>query len=363
MNWRSGINLSWFVLTICACGHDPDPGDLSQIPFVSPEPYSLVFPKGLPTIAEDNSNPLTKQGVLLGRHLFYDPLLSLDSTISCSSCHNPKLAFTDGKAFSTGVGGTTGTRSSMSLLNVAYFNNGLFWDGRAANLRDQALQPVENPVEMHEQWPNVEIKLRRSAFYPKLFREAFGISNKSEITRDLATKAIAQFERILLTGGNSRYQKMLRGEYAFSVDETDGMEMYLNSNPALPDAQCGHCHAAPTFASNNYFNNGLDSVGSLNEFKDPGRGAINMIPNDLGKFKAPTLINIHLTAPYMHDGRFGSLDEVMTHYTTQVKKASNLDPNVANLKISARQAKQVIAFIKTLVDTSYLQNPDFFSPF
>lgn len=105
MNWRAGINLSWCVLTICACGHDPDPGDLSQIPFVSPEPYSLVFPKGLPTIAEDNSNPLTKQGVLLGRHLFYDPLLSLDSTISCSSCHNPNKAFTDGKAFSTGVGG------------------------------------------------------------------------------------------------------------------------------------------------------------------------------------------------------------------------------------------------------------------
>lgn len=358
------LNFICFILTIInSCNPDSDSDDLSYIPYSNSDPYELIIPKGLPSIPDDPENRLTKAGVLLGRHLFYDPILSLDSSISCSSCHQPAKGFTDGKSLSPGVGGTLGTRSSMSLLNVSYFTNGLFWDGRSKNLTDQALQPIENPVEMHENWPNVEQKLRSSPVYPKLFRAAFGISKKSEITKELATKAIVQFERIILTGGNSLYQKSLRGEYAMTVDETDGMEMFLNSNPALPDAQCGHCHAAPTFASNNYFNNGLDSVSSLDDFKDKGRGLVDMIPNDLGKFKAPTLINIHLTAPYMHDGRFNTLDEVMIHYTTGVKKASNLDPNVANLRISQRQARQVLAFIKTLIDTSYLQNPDIFSPF
>ncbi|MEO6189058.1 MAG: cytochrome c peroxidase [Saprospiraceae bacterium] len=353
----------FLLILILACNTDIDPNDLSNIPYLVSDPYPLVIPKGLPSLSNDINNPITKAGVLLGRHLFYDPILSSDSTISCSSCHQVAFGFTDGKALSPGVAGTLGNRSSMSLINAAYFTNGLFWDGRAANLEFQALQPIENPVEMHENWPHVEEKLQKNKDYPSLFRAAFGISNKTEIKKELASKALAQFERILLTGGNSLYQKQLRGEYAFSVDQTDGMEMYLNLNPRLPDAQCGHCHAPPLFASSNYFNNGLDSVGSLNEFKDKGRGAINNSPNDIGKFKAPGLMNIHLSAPYMHDGRFKTLDEVLLHYTTQVKPASNLDPNVANVRISSKQAQQVLIFLMTLIDTSYVQNQDIYSPF
>lgn len=356
--------LLWTIsLLLWSCNNDQDPDDLTNLNYTPSEAYPLIIPKEFPALPEFPDNPMTKAGVLLGRHLFYDPILSLDSSISCSSCHQPALGFSDGRTFSPGVGGTIGNRNSMSLINVAYYTNGLFWDGRAKDLADQAKQPVENPVEMHENWSHVEEKLRRSTFYPGLFRNAFGIGNKKEITKDLASKAIAQFERLIIAGGNSKYAKSLRGETSLTVDEEDGKSMYLNNDPRLPDAQCGHCHAPPLFQSNNYFNNGLDSVSSLNQFTDKGRGAISNNSLDLGRFRATSLINIHLSAPYMHDGRLSSLDAVMEHYTKQVKIAPNLDPNVANLKISDRQAKQVLAFIKTLIDTSYLQNPDIFSPF
>lgn len=359
------FGIFFFAGFILCCCNDPDDhsDDLSKIPYTASDPYEISYPAKFPQAAEDPENPRTKAGVQLGRHLFYDPILSLDSTISCSSCHKPEFAFTDGLALSPGVGGTLGTRSSMSLLNVVYSTNGLFWDGRAPNLIEQAKQPVENPVEMHENWSHVELKLRRSKFYPELFRAAFGINKKSEITKELAAKAIAQWESILITGGNSKYFRAERKETSYTNDELEGFIMYFNLDPRYPDAQCGHCHSGGLFASSNYFNNGLDSVGQLSEFKDPGRGMVSMAPNDYGRFKAPTLYNIHLTAPYMHDGRFGTLDEVMDHYTKHVKQAPNLDPNVANLRLTDEQARQVKAFVMTLIDTSYLKNPDIFSPF
>lgn len=354
--------LCFWVLISC----DPDidkNDDLSSIPYTESEPYVITYPDKFPEAPEDPSNPRTKAGVQLGRHLFFDPILSLDSSISCASCHKPELGFTDGKVFSTGVGGTIGTRSSMSLLNVVYFTKGLFWDGRSPNLITQAKEPVENPVEMHENWSNVENKLRRSQFYPALFRAAFGINKKSEITKELAAKAIAQWESILITGGNSKYFKVERKTAVFNLDERNGQIMYFNLDNTFPDAQCGHCHTGKLFASSDYFNNGLDEVSHVSQFKDPGRGAVTGSALDSGRFKAPSLINIHLSAPYMHDGRFQTLEEVMDHYTKHVKLAPNLDPNVANLKLDEAQAKQVMAFIKTLIDTSFLKNPDFFSPF
>ena len=339
-----------------------DHDDLTQLTY-DPKEYVVQIPYGLQELPKVIDNPMTYAGVQLGRHLFYDPILSSDSTLSCSSCHNPRLAFTDGQAFSKGVNGQIGTRSSMSLLNIAYFTKGLFWDGRSKTLETQALEPVKNPIELHEEWPNVIHKFKRHPDYPRMFREAFGISSKTEITQELAAKAIAQFERILLTGGNSLYAKQLRGEIFFDLDQQQGMDMFFNSDPSLPDAQCGHCHSAPTFSANDYFNNGLDTVNNLTDFKDKGRGAVTGILLDNGRFKAPTLFNIELTAPYMHDGRFKTLDEVMDHYTGQVKRVANIDPNVANLRINTRQRKQVMAFIKTLFDTTYLQNPDVLSPF
>ncbi|NOT37649.1 MAG: cytochrome C peroxidase [Saprospiraceae bacterium] len=361
---RFSIGFAFLFLLLLSCEDPADNSDdLSNIPYTPSDHYPITYPDSFPVPSDDISNPRTKAGVQLGRHLFYDPILSLDSSISCSSCHNPKLAFTDGKAFSPGVGGTLGNRSSMSLLNIVYFTNGLFWDGRSPNLIDQAKQPVENPVEMHENWGNVEQKLRRSTFYPELFRAAFGINKKSEIRKELAAKAIAQWESILIAGGNSHYYKVIRRKSAFTPDQADGFTMYFNLDPRFPDAQCGHCHTGRLFASSNYFNNGLDSVGNVYEFKDPGRGAVSMAPLDYGRFKAPSLINIQLSAPYMHDGRINTLEEVMEHYTKHVKPAPNIDPNVANLKLTDDQSRQILAFINTLIDTSYYKNPDFFSPF
>ncbi|MDQ3141392.1 MAG: cytochrome C peroxidase [Bacteroidota bacterium] len=364
------INGILICLIICSlliinCTDDPpDTGldDLTGISY-SPRDYNLQIPNGFPSLAVEPENPMTYDGVQLGRHLFYDPILSSDSTLACASCHSPDKAFTDGTALSKGVLGMEGTRSSMSLLNVAYFNKGLFWDGRASTLEKQALEPVTNPVELHETWSNVEIKLKRHAKYPELFRKAFGISKKTDITKELAVKAISQFERILLTGGNSLYARQTRGEVFFNIDQQEGMDMFLNLDPALPDAQCGHCHAPPMFAASDFFNNGLEKVTTLEDFKDKGRGAVTGLLSDNGKFKASTLINIHLTAPYMHDGRFNTLEDVMTHYTSTVHFAPNLDPNVAKLKLNEKQKNQVLEFLKTIIDTSYLQNPDIFSPF
>lgn len=359
---KFGVYASIAVLLMIACNDDPTSGDLLNIPY-DPRPYKVIVPSFFNTLPEHPSNPLTYDGVQLGRHLFYDPILSSDSSMACASCHKPEFAFTDGEAFSTGVTGQMGKRSSMSLLNVAYFSKGLFWDGRSADLETQALEPVENPIELHESWPNVEMKLRKHPQYPEMFRKAFGIAGKTDLKKELVAKALAQFQRTLITGGNSRYAKQLEGKTFFDPDEQEGMEMYFNINPSLPDAQCGHCHVFPIFQSSDYFNNGLDAASKVSDFKDVGRGAISGIPLDSGRFKATSLFNWHLTAPYMHDGRFKTIEEVLDHYTQQVKQSPNLDPNVANLSLNVRQKNKVLAFLKTLIDTSYLKNQDFLSPF
>lgn len=346
---------------------DPDPAtdmgiDLTKIVY-APEDYPIVYPSVFPNPPIVENNAMTKAGVQLGRHLFYDPILSSDSTMSCSSCHNPKLSFTDGLATSKGVLGQNGTRSSMSIMNSVYSYNGLFWDGRSNKLENQAALPVEDRIELHEKWSNVENKLRRSEQYRELFRKAFGISNSKEITQTLATKAIAQFERILVTGQNSIFTRFKQGKVALSSDQQDGHDMFFNLEPALPDAECNHCHAAPLMTTASYFNNGLDSAANYREFKDVGRGAVSLYQLDTGRFKAPSLFNIALTAPYMHDGRFKTIEQVVEHYDSGGHGAPNKDNFIRKLGLSARQKKQLVSFLKTLTDTSYYQNPDFFSPF
>ncbi len=351
------------LASLWACvGEDPDEDSLEHIEY-NPQPYRYQIPRGMPPLPEDPDNPPTVDGVQLGRRLFYDPILSADSSISCSSCHNPLQAFTDGQAFSKGVLGQLGRRSSMTLLNTAYVVKGLFWDGRAKNLAEQALEPVENPLEMHEMWPNVIEKLKRHPDYPQRFRKAFGIPSKKAITKELAAKAISQWEKLLLTGGESLYAKAIRGETAFNVDQQTGYEMFINSDPLLPDAECFHCHAEPLFMANDFFNNGIDSVKSLADFKDKGRGDITAVLFDNGKFRAPTLFNIALTAPYMHDGRFKTLEEVIDHYDSGGHYALNKDGFIRPLHLTNRQKRQLVAFLKTLTDTSYLHNPDVLSPF
>lgn len=347
---------------------DPEPmdqNDLTDIEY-NPTSISLSVPDYFPAIEDfiPADNPMTAEGVALGRHLFYDTILSVDSTLSCSSCHLPQGAFTDNIDFSVGVEGGLTSRSSMAIINVAYLNNGLFWDGRSQSLEDQALLPVEDEIELHEEWPNVEAKLQRHDTYPEMFRKAFGINDKREITRDLAVKAIAQFERTLISG-NSKFDKSKRGEVFLSEEEINGLQMFFDvgDDPSLPDAECAHCHNEPLFTTDEYFNNGLDEAGSFDDFADLGLGAVTNKPSDNGKFRAPTLRNIELTAPYMHDGRFQTLEEVIDHYNSGGKPADNKDPLLHNLGLTEENKRDLIAFLKTLTDEDFVNNPDHQSPF
>ncbi len=356
------------AIVIQSCEGDLEPNpvpmiDLESIAF-NPQEFDLKIPAGFPAMDIPTDNTMTVEGVELGRHLFYDPILSIDSTQSCFTCHQIQANFTDNLATSPGVDGINGTRSSMTLLNVGFYNTGLFWDGRVMTLEEQALLPVEDPIELHDSWPNVEQKLRRSDLYPVMFREAFGISELSDITRDLAVKALAQFERSLISSGNSKYDRVISGEAVFTDQELDGHDIFFDINPDQSlHAECGHCHNAPLFTTNEYFNNGLDQVNSLFDFVDQGRGEITQTPFDNGAFRVPTLRNIELTAPFMHDGRFTTLDEVLDHYVSGGNKADNLGAVIRPLQLNEQNREALKAFIMTLRDDDFINNPAFSSPF
>lgn len=341
----------------------PDNNDLTNIAY-APQDYNLNIPSHFPQMEIPTDNPLTIDGVALGRDLFYDEILSQDSTMSCSSCHLQASNFTDNLAVSRGVDNIPGRRSSMTLLNIGFNNNGFFWDGRSTTLEDQALLPVEDPIELHALWPDVEQRLRRHNLYPEKFRKAFGISNKNEINRDLATKAIAQFERTLISSGTSKYDRVIAGTAVFSDIELDGHDIFFDINPDIKrHAECGHCHNAPLFTTNEYFNNGIDQVMSLLDFPDAGKGKVTGFLPDNGTFRVPTLRNIEFSAPYMHDGRFQTIDQVVDHYITGGHIADNLGAVLRPLSLSDYDRQALIAFIKTLSDASFLENPMFSDPF
>ena len=335
--------------------------DLEDIPY-APVAYVVDVPEDFPMLEVPEDNPITQEGVELGRRLFYDPILSADSTISCASCHLPELAFTDGLRSSIGINGQETSRNSMSLVNVGFYYSGLFWDGRVMTLEEQSLHPIEDPIEQGNDLDVLIAKLRAHEDYAPRFRKAFGIVDRSQINRKLIGKALAQWERIIVSG-NSRYDQFARGEILLEDDEDLGHSMFFDFDDGLKDAECNHCHNIPLFTANSYHNNGLDSVGNdYTLFADIGLG-INGIVGDTGKFRTPTLRNIELTAPYMHDARLMSLDDVMTHYNSGIKPARNKDPLVTNLDISQESREALVAFMKTLTDTSYLEVPEVLSPF
>ncbi|MFN0216129.1 MAG: cytochrome-c peroxidase [Saprospiraceae bacterium] len=377
--WVSFGALMSFTFIVACHKEDPNPpvatGDLENIPY-APQTYTILKPANFPEVPVPTNNPMTMEGVQLGRRLFYDPLLSADSTMSCATCHLPQGSFTDNKAVSTGIDHIAGRRSSMSLLNIAYVDKGLFWDGRSPTLEDQALRPVEDVIEMHNTWTNVVGQLKAHPVYPALFRKAFGIKDRSEITKELAAKAIAQFERILISSGKSKFDEFIAGNIdIFDDEELDGKLMFFDEGQFynLPDAQCFHCHGGITLTGGNFFNNGLDSVGSLDEFKDIGRFAVTGDPFDKGKFRSPTMRNIALSAPYMHDGRFETLEQVIDQYNDNgfgvVNEGAFLNqigfPNGDGTftGLNTYQKKAIIKFLHTLTDTVFIQNPDIQNPF
>jgi len=359
----TGILLLLALVLQTGCKDDPvDAGDLTHIEY-APVAYNLTVPEELPPLEQPDYNKLTVDGINLGRKLFYDPILSGDSTMSCASCHMASGSFTDNLAVSEGIDGIAGKRSAMSLLNVGFYYDGLFWDGRSATLEGQALLPVEDPVELHATWPEVVDRLRSHPTYPEDFRKAFGIKNKSEISRDYAAFAMAQFERIMISSGNSKFDRFLRGEIFLDDDEYNGYLMFFDDSPDLPDAECAHCHALPLFTTNEYLNNGLDNSADFEGFSDMGRGEVTGDMTDNGRFRVPTLRNIAFSAPYMHDGRFETLEEVVDHYNSGGKQSPNKDPLIYPINLSPKQKRDLVSFLHTLTDTAFMQNEALINPF
>lgn len=359
------------LLSFAACDDDdaamipPNNNDpLIEGP-ASPTPYSLQVPDYLPGPVLNPENPLTEEGIQLGRKLFYDPILSRDSSMACAGCHLQQLAFTDGLPKAIGIRGEAGRRSAMSLVNMAFNPRQFNWDGGAASLEEQAIIPVEHILELDADWDMVVEKIRRHQRYPQEFRAAFGVNRASEINRDLVVKAIAQFERTIISA-NSRFDKIVyKNEGFFTELEQEGFELFfiefISPNELHPG--CSHCHNAPGFTDNQFHNNGIEDVASLLDFPDLGRGEVNGNVFDNGKFRSTTLRNIEVTGPYMHDGRFQTLEEVIEHYASGGHGTENKNPNVSGFELTPRKQEALIAFLKTLTDEEFLTDPRFSNPF
>ena len=309
-------------------------------------------------------NPTTKQGVYLGRLLFYEKKLSANNTISCSSCHQQEKAFTDGKALSQGFDHVPTQRNSMSLTNLLWTRK-FFWDGRAEGLEEQAETPLTGAHEMGQPLATAAQKISVTTGYPALFKLVYG---DETITGDRIVKAIAQFERTLISC-NSRYDQYLKGTYQPTPRELAGMNLFMTGpqpEQGIRGANCIHCHGGVKTYLELFHNNGLDI-----EPKDNGIEILTGMASDRGRFKVPTLRNIALTAPYMHDGRFASLGEVLDHYSDHLKASASLSTvfrgesneiNGTSLKLKPEEKKQVIAFLNMLTDSTFIADPRFSDP-
>jgi cytochrome c peroxidase len=325
-------------------------------------PAPLSIPQLFQDLLSDplipSTNPQTIEGIALGRKLFYDPILSGDGTQACANCHGPQNTFTDPLQFSIGIDGIAGNRNSMPLFNMAWnFNEKFFWDGRANSIEDQALGPVENPIEMHNTWENAVASLQATSSYPEMFGQAFGTTT---IDRTLVSKAIAQFERTLISA-NSKFDKHLLGVATLTASEANGLAIFMDETRG----DCFHCHGnpnSPLWTDNTFHNNGLDDV-----FTDRGLGEFTGDPRDFGLFKSPSIRNLAYSAPYMHDGRFNTLDEVINHYSEGLVFSPTIDPlmkTIAQGGVQLTQADKddLKAFLLSLSDPSFLTNPDFQNP-
>jgi cytochrome c peroxidase len=303
------------------------------------------FPK---PVYNFGNNPLTEAKVQLGRALFYDPILSRNNTISCASCHSQFSAFTHvDHALSHGIEDKIGFRNAPALMNLAWQR--LFMhDGAINHLDAQALAPISNPVEMDESIAHVVVKLQKTSLYPTLFYKAFG---DSTITGEHTLKAISQF-MLTLVSANAKYDSVMQKQAVFTMQEQSGYTLFKKN--------CATCHKEPLFTNDGFSNNGLRVDTTLNDF---GRFRITKNPEDSLKFKVPTLRNIEFSYPYMHDGRFKKLSQVLNHYTSGIEKSSTLDKKLQKLiELTPNEKVDLTAFLLTLTDKSYLFNPKFFYP-
>jgi len=310
----------------------------------------FIIPANFPKPVYDfKNNALTSSGFLLGRYLFYDPSLSRDSSIACSNCHQSFAAFANlDHAVSHGVDYCLGTRNAPSLFNLAWQKE-FMWDGGVKHIEFSPLNAITSHCEMASSLDTITKRLQQSPAYQKMFIDAFG---NSEINSQKMLRALAQFLAMLVSA-NSKYDKHIRHEPGgnFSDEELAGYELYKQ--------HCSACHSEPFFTDFSYRSNGLDAIS-----EDPGRDTITNNESDRGKFRVPSLRNVELTSPYMHDGRFATLQEVLQHYNTGVKRNKNLDSllqknNKLGIALNPSEHNRLIAFLKTLTDTAFINDKRF----
>ena len=302
------------------------------------------IPKGWPKPVYDfKSNPYNSKKIELGRSLFYDPLLSVNNSTSCASCHSPYNAFahTDHQ-LSHGIFDSIGTRNAPALMNLAWQKN-FMWDGSINNLNEQSLTPLSHPSEMGERIEHVLSKLNNKIYYKTLCANAYG---DSLITKERFLKSLAQFE-VSLVSAESKYDSVTRHEANFTEQDSNGYKIFK--------ANCAACHQEPLFTNNSFKNNGLALNPSLQDF---GRMKVTNLSKDSLTFKVPSLRNIEYSFPYMHDGSFSKLSEVIRHYTSPISN----DPNIAKelkkrIVLSSSERVDLIAFLLTLSDRKFVFNP------
>jgi cytochrome c peroxidase len=302
------------------------------------EPALLSIPVGLAKVNVPAANPLTTAKVELGKQLYFDPRLSRDNTVSCASCHSPDKGWSNGERFATGVRGQKGGRSAPTIINAAY-QRFQFWDGRAIELEGQALGPIQNPIEMDLSIDEVVEKLNGIAGYRQQFQEVFG----TDVTSDGIAQAIASFERTILSG-DAPFDRYKAGDQtALSEAAQRGHKVFFNR------AHCSACHAGANFTDGAFHNVG---IGMDDEEPDVGRVAHSSLEGDRGAFKTPTLREIARTAPYMHDGRFATLEEVVEYYSKGGTPNPQLDEEIYELGLTDQEKADLVTFLKEGLSSS-----------
>lgn len=317
------------------------------------ERLPFEIPVNFPQLVQDlESNYPTTLGFELGRRLFYDAQLSADNTVSCSFCHEQTSAFTHhGHALSHGIYNQEGTRNAPSVQNLAWSSE-FFYDGASNSIEMLSIVPIHNPVEMDETLESIAVKLKKDETYVKQFSQAF---ENGEVSSGNILKALGQFMTMMVSA-DSRYDKYVRNEAGGSLTATElqGMQLFQQ--------KCASCHKTDLFTDGTFRNNGLPPNSFLN---DLGRETVTGFEYDRYKFKVPSLRNAALTAPYMHDGRFGSLESVVNFYASGVRVSETLDPllnnnGVPGIALTQEEKAAIIAFIKTLTDDEFIKNPSFY---
>lgn len=355
MKWKlTGFGmpaLLFIAVWLSACGPETDP---EIIPKTNPNDSVAIVSASseMPPVRISEDNPFTKAGIDLGRHLFYEKMLSGDNSQACADCHVQHLGFTDNeKAVSEGITGAMGNRNAMPIFNLMWHDN-FFWDSRSVSMREQVLLPIQNPIEMNATLEDVLQKLNTSPFYREKFKTAFGID---VIDTTHVAKAMEQFLFSVISE-NSKFDRFNRGEAVLTDAELRGFER-------LKVKGCFNCHKGNLFMDQLSHNTGLDLAP-----EDEGLYLTTGNSSDIGKFKTPTLRNVMVTAPYMHDGRFKTIEEVLDFYDNDIQfNSPNVDKDLLEIgtraKLSAQDIADVKEFLKALTDYQYLGDGRFTNPF